>query len=330
MKKAVILEAAAVNPGDLSWDPVAELCDLRMYDNTTEETKWERFQDAEIVLTNKVVIDASVFERFPSIRYVGVCATGYNVVDLDAAAARGITVTNVPAYSTDSVAQHAFALLLDLAGKITMHDESVRDGDWVRSETFCYWKAPVIELAGKTIGIYGFGRIGRTTARIAKSFGMKVLVFTEHPDKYRDYEDDSLQFTDEDTLFRTAHVISFHCPLTEDTREIVCRDTISRMRDGVMLINVARGGLVCEKDLAEALKSGKVAGAGLDVVSEEPMRADNPLIGAPNLIITPHIAWASKEARERLIGTVANNLKGWLEGKPVNVVNCRESEREYT
>ncbi|MBR2189170.1 MAG: D-2-hydroxyacid dehydrogenase [Eubacterium sp.] len=320
-KKAVNLEASAVNPGDLSWDPVTAVCLVRSYDNTVEEEKWDRIQDAEIVLTNKVIIDEAVFERFPQIRYVGVCATGYNVVDLKAARERGITVTNVPAYSTDSVAQHTFALLLDLCSKVTLHDESVRAGDWSRVQTFCYWKAPVIEIAGKTIGIYGYGNIGRTVARIAKSFGMQVLVYTAHPEKYLDHADGQLTFTDEETLFRQSDFITFHCPLTPETDRLVRKENIARMRDGVILINVARGGLVCEADLAEALRSGKVGGAGLDVVAEEPMPADSPLAGVPNLIITPHIAWASSEARTRLINIVAENIRGWLEGKPQNVVN---------
>lgn len=320
-KKAVILESEAVSPGDLSWAPVTDLCDTVLYGNTTEAEKWDRIGDAEIVLTNKVVIDEAVFERFPGIRYVGVCATGYNVVDLEAAARRGIPVTNVPAYGTDSVAQHAFGLLLDLASKITMHNASVKAGDWSRVETFCYWKAPIIEISGKTLGIYGFGSIGRTVAKIAESFGMKILVYTAHPEKYTDYANEQLCFTDEETLFRTSDMITLHCPQTEQTTELIRRENIEKMKDGVILINVARGGLVNEQDLIDALKSGKIGGAGLDVIGKEPMRPDHPLLQAPNLLITPHIAWASLEARARLIDIVAANLKGWMDGAPQNVVN---------
>ena len=321
-KKAVILEASAVSPGDLSWAPVTEFCDTVLYDNTTESEKWDRIGDAELVLTNKVMIDEAVFARFPNIRYVGVCATGYNVVDLEAASARGITVTNVPAYSTDSVAQHTFALLLDLTSKISMHNGSVHNGDWTREQTFCYWKAPIIEIHGKTLGIYGFGNIGRTVAGIAKSFGMNVLVHTAHPEQYTDYADDRLCFTDADTLFRTADFITLHCPLTEETTGLICRETIEKMKDGAILINVARGGLVNEKDLVEALHSGKVGGAGLDVIGKEPMEEDSLLPGTPNLIITPHIAWASMEARTRLIDVIGANVRAWLDGKPQNVVNA--------
>ncbi len=320
-RKAVILEAAAVSPGDLSWEPVTDLCDTVIYDNTTETQKWDRIGDAEIVLTNKVIIDEKVFEKFPGIHYVGVCATGYNVVDLEAAARRGIPVTNVPAYSTDSVAQHTFALLLDLASKVSMHDASVKAGDWSRVETFCYWKAPIIEIYGKTLGIYGFGNIGRTVAKIAKSFGLRILVHTEHPEKYQEYADAQLQFTDEESLFRQSDFITLHCPQTERTTKLIRRENIEKMKRGVILLNLARGGLVDEQDLIEALESGKIGGAGLDVIESEPMRADHPLLQAPNLLITPHIAWATLEARARLIDTVGANLRAWMNGTPQNVVN---------
>lgn len=321
-KKAVILEAAAVSPGDLSWAPVTALCDTVLFDNTTEEEKWDRIRDAELVLTNKVIIDEAVLAQFPSIKYIGVCATGYNVVDLDAAAKRGIPVTNVPAYSTDSVAQHTFALLLDLASKITMHAQSVKNGDWTRVNTFCYWNAPIIEIHGKTLGIYGFGHIGKEVAAIAKCFGMRVLVYTAHPEKYRSYEDSRLQFTDADTLFRNSDFITLHCPQTKETTGLICSETIEKMKQGVILINVARGGLVNEQDLAGALKSGRIGGAGLDVIGHEPMQPDHPLLEAPNLLITPHIAWATIEARTRLIETVGANIRAWMEGAPQNVVNA--------
>lgn len=321
MKKAVLLEAEAVSPDGLSWEPVQNLCDLTIYPNSTEEEKWNRIGDAEIVLTNKIKIDEATLDRFPKIRYVGVCATGYNVVDLDAARRRGVTVTNVPAYSTSSVAQHTFALMLDLASKITVHDESVKRGDWIRSEVFCYWNEPVTELEGKILGICGFGSIGRRVAQIAQAFGMKVMVNTAHPSQYLNSIGPSLRFADFGSMLHYSDIITFHCPLTKETEQIVRRENIERMKDGVLLINVARGGLVNERDLAEALRSGKVAGAGIDVISEEPMKPDNPLLHAPNILITPHIAWASREARTRLIGCVASNLAAWLSGAPQNVVN---------
>lgn len=321
MKKAVILEADAVNPGDLSWDPVKSVCDLTIYDQTDEQTKWDRIGDAQIVLTNKVIIDEAVFSRFPSIRYVGVCATGYNVVDVEAARRRGIVVTNVPSYSTGSVAQHTFALMLDLLSKITLHDESVKAGDWIRSKSFCYWNAPVDDIEGKVLGICGFGNIGRRVSEIAQAFGMKVIVYTRHPANYLSFVGPSLRFGDLGSLLSFSDIVTLHCPLTDDTKEMIRKETIDRMKDGAYLINVARGGLVNEQDLADALKSGKLAGAGIDVVSAEPMRKDNPLLQAPNILITPHIAWASRESRKCLIDRIASNIGAWVSGVPQNVVS---------
>lgn len=318
--KAVLLEGDAINPGDISWDPVTRLCDTKIYANTTEAEKWDRLGDADIILDNKIIIDDAVLDRFPQIKYIGVCATGYNVIDLDACRARGITVTNVPAYSTDSVVQMTWALILEIASKVDMHAKSVANGDWVRSKTFTYWLAPITELASKTLGVFGFGHIGRGVAKIGKAFGMNVIVYTAHPDKYqKDYGD--FTFVDEDTLFKTSDFLTLHCPLTPATDKIIDAAHLSRMKDGAVLINVSRGGLVDEAALTEALKSGHIAAAGLDVVSVEPMAADNPLRDAPNCIILPHIAWASKESRERLVNTIANNLAAWLDGHPVNVVS---------
>lgn len=325
--KAVILEGNAVNPGDLSWEPVTSLCETIIYENTTDAQKWDRLAGCEVVLTNKVVIDEAVFSRFPRIRYVGVCATGYNVVDIEAARRHGVIVTNIPAYSTDSVVQHTFALLLDLASRISIHDASVKNGDWGLSKSFCYWKTAPVELVGKTMGIYGFGNIGRGVCKVAEALGMKVLVYTKHPEKYTGYP---YRFVSEDTLFRESDVLSFHCPLTPETENLVRKETIDKMKDGVFLLNVARGPVVDEADLTEALKSGKIAGAGVDVVSEEPMRPENPLLTAPNILITPHIAWASKEARVRLIEIAAGNLKGFLDGNPVNVVSVPVEIKAFT
>ena len=297
--KAVILEGNAVNPGDISWEPVTSLCETVIYENTLDEEKWERISGCEIVLTNKVAIDEAVFSRFPEIRYVGVCATGYNVVDLEAAGRHGVVVTNIPAYSTDSVVQHTFALLLELTSKISMHDRSVKAGDWTRSLAFCYWLDAPVELAGKTMGIYGFGNIGRGVAKVAEALGMHVLVYTRHPEKYSAFQKDTLRFVSEEELFTASDVLSFHCPLTPETKNLVRAETIAKMKDGVILLNVARGPVVNEADLASALESGKVSGAGVDVISTEPMKPDDPLLHAKNRIITP---------------------QGFLEGKPVNVV----------
>lgn len=321
MNKIVILEGDAVNPGDISWGPVEALGKTTVYSNTTEKTKWEHIGDADVVLTNKVVIDEAVFSRFPDIRYVGVCATGYNVVDTEAARRHGIVVTNVPAYSTQSVVQHTWALLLELASKAGMHSQSVQRGDWVRSETFCYWLEPVIELAGKTMGIYGFGNIGRGVAAVAQAMGLEVLVHTQHPGKYGSYVSDHLRFVDEETFFKESDILSFHCPLTPETRGLVCARNLAKAKDGVYVLNVARGPVVVEQDLADALRSGKVAGAGLDVVCEEPMASDSPLLGAPHLVVTPHIAWASREARLRLVDVIASNLRAFQSGAPRNVVS---------
>ncbi|WP_288886566.1 D-2-hydroxyacid dehydrogenase [uncultured Eubacterium sp.] len=335
--KAVLLEAGAINSGDLSWDKLEDICELTIFDNTTEDNKYEHIGDSEIVLVNKVIMDEELFSRCPNIKYVGVCATGYNVIDLEAARRHGVVVTNVPAYSTDSVVQLTWAMILENACKLSMHNESVKNGDWVRSETFCYWKEPMMELAGKTLGIIGFGNIGSKVARLALDFGMNVLVSTAHPEKYDEkvkrinasYIDDNdevkdssrLQLTTIDEVLSKSDIISLHCPMTDETDKIIRKENINKMKDGVILINVSRGGLVNEKDLADALNSGKVKAAAVDVVSVEPMKADNPLLTAQNITITPHMAWASLEARERLVDVVASNLKSFLDGEKQNVVN---------
>lgn len=319
--RAVVLEGSAVNPGDISWDPVLQVCDTRVYETTSETEKWERIADAEMVMTNKIVMDEAVFARFPKLKYVGVCATGYNVVDLEAARRHGVTVCNVPAYSTDSVVQFTWALILEIASKVSLHDASVKRGDWIRSENFCYWLQPVMELRGKTLGIYGFGSIGKGVARVAQAFGMNVLVHTAHPERHLDALNAGLRFADAASLYKYSDIITYHCPLTEKTAGIVNAETISRMKDGVILINVSRGPIVVEADLAEALQRGKVAAAGVDVIAKEPMEEGNPLLHAPNIFITPHIAWASREARSRLVAVVAANMEAYLRGEPQNVVS---------
>ncbi len=325
--KAVYLEEGAVNQGDISLEPITSILETKVYKNTTEADKLEHIGDAEVVFTNKVIFDEDTFQKCPNIKYIGVCATGYNVIDLEAAARHGVTVTNVPAYSTESVAQLTWGFILESASCISTHNESVHKGDWTRSETFCYWLEPVMELAGKTIGIIGYGNIGRRVAEIAKAFRMNVLVATAHPEKYKEEQNidnstqTTLQFVSLDEVFEKSDIISLHCPMNKETEGIINKDNISRMNDGVVIINVSRGGLVVEADLAEALKSGKVAKAAADVVSLEPMKEDNPLLTAPNMTITPHIAWASVEARERLINVIADNLQAYLDGKSQNVVS---------
>lgn len=331
--RAVLLEADAVNHNDLSWEPLTDLIETKIYSNTTEEDKYEHIGDAEVVFLNKIKMDEEAFSKCPNLKYIGVCATGYNVIDLEAARRHGVTVTNVPAYSTESVAQLTWGLILESVCHINMHNESVHRGDWIKSDIFCYWLAPVTELCGKTIGVVGYGNIGRRVCDVAKAFGMKVLVHTAHPEKYMNDDDtqnysgsseldtSGVEFVDLDTLFAKSDIVSLHCPLTNETEGLINKDKIDKMKDGVIIINVSRGGLVNEKDLADALESGKVSAAGVDVVSVEPMEADNPLLTAPNITITPHMAWASVDARKRLVEVVAGNFKAYLEGRKENVVS---------
>jgi glycerate dehydrogenase len=316
--KAVYLEEGAVNRGDISLEPITSIMETTVYSNTTEDDKYEHIGDADVVYTNKIIFDEETFSRLPNLKYLGVCATGYNVIDLEAAKRHGITVTNVPAYSTESVAQLAWGFILECACHISTHNESVHKGDWVKSETFCYWLSPVTELSEKTIGIVGYGNIGKRVAEIANAFHMNVLVYTAHPEKYSD--DKSVTFTSLEEIWKSSDVVTLHCPMTNETEKIIRTENISKMKDGVIIINVSRGGLVDEQDLADALKSGKVGGAAVDVVTSEPMLSDNPLLTAPNLCITPHMAWASVEARTRLIDTVAANVKAYLNGESLNVL----------
>lgn len=319
--KIVILESKAVNPGDLSWDPIRQFGDVTAYDRTAPEDAAARIGDAEIVLINKTPITAAVLDACPHLKLICVEATGYNVVDCDAARDRGVTVCNVPAYGTDSVAQFTFALLLELCNRVGLHDNSVHDGDWCRCPDFCYWKTPQMELAGKTIGIIGFGQIGRAVAKIANAFNMKVIAHN----RSRCGEGEALgEYVDLDTLLAQADIISLHCPMTEQTARIINANTIAKMKDGVILLNTARGGLVNEADLAAALKAGKLRGFAADVVSAEPIAQDNPLLSAPNCILTPHMAWAPAEARQRIIDITVKNIQAFLDGVPINVVNPKE------
>jgi glycerate dehydrogenase len=317
--KIVVLDGYTLNPGDLSWDELNRYGEFTVFARTASPETIARIGDAQIVFTNKTVIDRHILDACPTIKYIGVLATGYNVVDVHAARERGVIVTNVPNYGTAAVAQHAIALLLEITNRVGIHAQSVQVGEWAGSQDWCYWKQPLSELAGKTMGMIGFGRIGQQTARVAQALGMEAVVYTRTP--AAEWETKTLRFVSFDELLAKADVISLHCPLTESTRGIINRNSISRMKDGVIILNTSRGPLIVEADLAEALNSGKVYAAGVDVVSEEPIRADNPLLRAKNCMITPHIAWAPKEARARLLKIAIDNLKSFLTDVPVNVVN---------
>lgn len=318
--KIVILDGYTENPGDLSWDALKAFGDLTVYDRTPYEDAEiaRRIGDAEIVFTNKVPVSRSTLAACPNIKYISVLATGYNIVDCKAAAERGIPVSNVPSYGTDSVGQFAIALLLELCHHVAHHSEAVHQGRWETNPDWCFWDYPLIELAGKTMGIIGFGRIGQTTGRIAKALGMKVLAYSR---SVREDGKAIADYVDLDTLLSSSDVIALHCPLFPETEGIINKENIAKMKDGVIIINNSRGQLVVEQDLADALNSGKVYAAGLDVVSTEPIKGDNPLLKAKNCLITPHISWAPKESRQRIMDCSRDNLKAFLEGRPINVVN---------
>ncbi len=317
--KIVVLDGYTENPGDLSWEGFSQLGSVTVYDRTNADQIVQRIGDAQAVITNKVPITAEILAACPSITYIGVLATGYNVIDTEAAAQRGIVVTNIPSYGTQAVAQYTFALLLELCHHIGHHNRSVQEGRWAQSIDFCYWDYPLIELAGKTMGIIGFGRIGRAVAALAQAFGMKVLAYSPSRDP-RD-EHDMCSYADFDEVLASSDVLSLHTPLTEKTSKMINQSTISRMKDHVMIINTSRGQVIDEHDLRDALITGKVAGAAVDVVSSEPISGDNPLLGLDNCIITPHIAWASKASRQRLMNIAVDNLRAFIAGKPVHVVN---------
>lgn len=316
--KIVVLDGYTENPGDLSWDKIEQFGDLTVYDRTPEDKVLERIKDADMVITNKCPLKAEVLEKAKKLKYIGVIATGYNIVDVDKAKELGIPVTNIPAYGSRSVAQFAMALILEICHHIGHHSDEVRKGRWSDNPDWCFWDYPLIELEGKTMGIIGLGRIGSYTAKLAGAFGMKVLAYSRSQNE----EGRKIaEYTDLDTLLGKSDFIVLHCPLFEDTREIIRKENIDKMKDGVIIINNSRGQLINEKDLADALESGKVAAAGLDVASTEPVRKDNPLLYAKNVIMTPHISWASKEARMRIMDMQEKNIKAFLEGKPINVIN---------
>ena len=319
--RIVILDGYTENPGDLSWDRLAELGELTVYDRsslTDEQEAIDRIGDAGVVITNKTPITARVLDACPSIRYIAVLATGYNVVDYEYAKQKGIAVSNVPAYGTASVAQFAIAMLLEICHHVAHHSESVHQGGWEHNQDWCYWDYPLIELDHKVMGIIGFGRIGQQTGRIAKAMGMKILAY----DRQETESGRAIaEYTDLDTLLAASDVIALHCPLFPETKGIINAETIRRMKDGVIILNNSRGPLVVEQDLADALNAGKVYAAGVDVVSTEPIRGDNPLLTAKNCFITPHISWAPKESRQRIMDCTVDNVRSYLAGQPINVIN---------
>lgn len=316
--KIVILDGYTENPGDLSWEGFAQLGELEVYDRTEERDIIDRIGDAEAVITNKTPITRDTLVACPNIQYIGVLATGYNVVDIAAAKERGIPVCNIPTYGTAAVGQFAIALLLEISHHIGHHDKAVHEGRWQNSPDWCFWDYPLIELAGKTMGIIGFGRIGQATGRIARAMEMNVLAYDGNPNETGNAIADYVPLEE---LFAKSDVIALHCPLLPSTEGIIRKETIAQMKDGVIILNNSRGPLIVEQDLYEALESGKVYAAGLDVVSSEPIKENNILLKAKNCIITPHISWASKESRQRLMDIAVSNLKAFIDGKSENMVN---------
>lgn len=327
--KIVVLDGYVLNPGDLSWDSLEKLGDVVVHGRTPMEQIVERSLGADILLTNKTPLRAETLAKLPDLKYIGVLATGYDVVDVEAAKREGVLVTNVPAYGNESVAQFVFALLLELCNHVGLHSDSVRQGDWTRSPEFSYWRTPLVELSGKTLGIVGLGRIGRRVAQVAEALGMKVIA-AGRPGSHAaasasggaaDADGSGIPRVDLEALLRESDVVSLHCPLTADTRGMIDRDALALMKPTAFLVNTARGKLIHEADLAAALNEGRIAGAALDVLSAEPPGSDNPLLTARNCVITPHIAWASLEARTRLLGIAVDNVARFFAGSPTHVVN---------
>ncbi|MBE0600790.1 MAG: D-2-hydroxyacid dehydrogenase [Firmicutes bacterium] len=315
--KIVVLDGHTENPGDLSWDALAALGELTVYDITPAELIVERIADAEMILINKTPITAQTLDACPNLRYIGVLATGYNVVDTVYAKQKGVVVSNIPTYGTTAVAQFTMALLLEICHHVAHHSDAVHAGRWETAGHFCFWDYPLIELAGKTMGVVGFGRIGQAAAALARSFGMKILAY----DVYQNESGKALaEYVDLDTLLTQSDVISLHCPLTEESKEMINKQSIAKMKPGVIILNTSRGPLIAEQDLADALNAGKVYAAGVDVVSVEPIQQSNPLLKAKNCLITPHIAWAPKESRQRLMDVAVENARQFLNGTPQNQV----------
>ena len=317
--KVVILDGFTTNPGDQSWNWLEEKCELTVYDRTPAEKIVERCKGYDIVITNKTPLTKETLAQLPDCKFIALLSTGYNVVDCDYAATRNIPVSNIPTYSTAAVAQLTFALLLELTNSVAVHNTAVKNGEWSSCADFCFWKTPLQELFGKTIGIIGFGKIGQAVTNIAHAFGMKVVAYTANPDKYKDAE--NVEFTSLDSLLEKSDVVSLHCPLTDKTNGMVNAEFLGKMKKTAYLINTSRGPVLDEEAVAAALKNGVIAGAGVDVLSTEPPKADNPLLGCENCLITPHIAWAGFETRERLLGVLKENIFAFLDGKPINTVN---------
>lgn len=317
--KIVILDGYRLNPGDLSWERLNKIGEVKIYDRTPDGKILERIGDADAVFTNKTPLTKETFAACPSIKFVGVLATGYNVVDVVAAKEKNIPVCNIPIYGTTAVSQFVFALLLEVCHHAWDHNLAVKKGDWSSNQDWCFWNYPLIELADKTMGIIGYGRIGQATGKIAQAFGMKVIASDKYQNKL--LECDTMKYVELDELLADSDVISLHCPLFPDTEGIINSDNITKCKDGVIIINTSRGGLVVEEDMKAALESGKVSNFAADVVSTEPIKMDNPLLDAPNAILTPHIAWAPKESRSRLLNTTVDNLEAFIAGKATNVVN---------
>ena len=318
MMKIVVLDGRTVNPGNLDWTPVSQHGEFTVYERSAREEVLERVGDAEIVLTNKTVLDKELIDAMPNLKYIGVTATGYNVVDLAAARARNVPVTNIPEYGTFAVAQYTMALILELASRVGLHDAAVKNGEWINSRDFCFWKAPMVELEGRTLGLIGYGRIGKAVEKLAKAFGMNVIAYNRSQCEEGKAIGSYVNFDD---LLATADVVSLHCPLTAENTGMIGAENIAKMKDGAILLNTARGPLVDEAALAAALRSGKLRGAACDVISAEPMKADNPLKSAPNCIVTPHMAWAPIESRKRIQDCTERSIQAFLDGHPINTVN---------
>ncbi len=317
--KIVMLDGYTTNPGDLSWDFLNQFGEATIYDRTPKDKILERSRQADILITNKTPITREIIDELPNLKFIALLSTGYNIVDYVYLKEKGIPVSNIPSYSTQAVAQLVMAFLLEFAVHVGQHSDSVHAGDWTNSVDFCYWKTPLFELSGKTLGIFGFGRIGKAVAECAHAFGMNVVACTP---RLHGNEPDYVRFTSLDELLSVSDAVTLHCPLTPETEGLVNEEFIAKMKDGAYLINTSRGTVVCEDALASALNSGKLAGAGLDVLSTEPPKAENPLLTAKNCFITPHIAWAAFETRERLISIFRSNIEAFVNGKPQNVVNA--------
>jgi glycerate dehydrogenase len=317
--KIVVLDGYTLNPGDLRWDALNKLGDVKIYDRTDKDQIASRAAGAEVILTNKTPLDEATLNQLPDLRYIGVLATGYNIIDTDVCKQKGIVISNVPGYGTAAVAQFVFALLLELCLHVQKHSDAVIDGKWARSADFCFWDYPLIELAGKTLGIIGFGTIGQKVADIAAAFDMNIVAFSRRRTDQSHRK--NFKWADLDELLSQCDMISIHCPLTPQTQGLINIEALKKMKPSAFLINTSRGPIVNDADLAQALNNDMIAGAGIDVLSKEPPTTENPLFGAKNCIITPHIAWAAKEARERLMATVVTNLNAFIAGLPVNVVN---------